>query len=287
MDVSVFGIGLMGEAIVQRLLDTGHRVTVYNRTRSKASALAERGARVARTPHEAANAAEVIVLMLTDAAAIADVILSDNAAAALAYKTVVQMGTIAPSESLALDQRIRAEGGDYLEAPVLGSIPEAREGSLLVLVGGTEQQYSRRLALLQSLGSQPLHVGPVGQAAAVKLALNQLIASLTAGFSLSLAMMLRNGIEVETFMAILRQSALYAPTFDKKLTRMLNRDFSSPNFSAKHLLKDVELFLNEAKRLGLDASTLEGTRAILRKTVNAGLSEDDYSALYNAINPAG
>jgi 3-hydroxyisobutyrate dehydrogenase len=83
----------------------------------------------------------------------------------------------------------------------------------------------------------------------------------------------------------LRESALYAPTFDKKLPRLLQRDYANPNFPAKHLLKDVRLIHQEAAALGLDTSSLNGITLLLKKTITQGLAESDYSALYNAVNP--
>ena len=88
---------------------------------------------------------------------------------------------------------------------------------------------------------QPLHIGPVGSAAAIRLAMNQLICSLTTSFALSLGLIIREGIDIDIFMKILRDSALYAPTFDKKLQRMLERNYENPNFPAKHLLKDTNI----------------------------------------------
>ncbi len=88
---------------------------------------------------------------------------------------------------------------------------------------------------------------------------------------------------VETFMEVLRASALYAPTFDKKLERMLAHRYGDPNFPTRHLLKDVELFLSEAERLGLDAGPLAGVRALLRRAIDQGHADDDYSSLREAV----
>jgi 3-hydroxyisobutyrate dehydrogenase len=167
----------------------------------------------------------------------------------------------------------------------LGSIPEAKAGKLIVMVGGSPEQFQRWLELLQHFGSEPLLIGSVGAAAAVKLALNQLIASLTAAFALSLGFIQHQGTDVELFMQILRNSALYAPTFDKKLQRMLERNYSNPNFPTKHLMKDTDLFISEAKSVGLNISTIEGVRKILEMALNKGLAEEDYSSLFSAINP--
>lgn len=157
------------------------------------------------------------------------------------------MGTIAPSDSRTLHAQITAAKGEYLEAPVLGSIPEVIAGTLLVMVGATEAQFQRWHSLFQCFGTEPRHIGEVGTAAALKLALNQMIASLTTRFALSLEFVQQQRVRVKSFIETLRQSALYAPTFDKKLQRMLESNFANPNFSTQHLLKDVRLFLSETK----------------------------------------
>ncbi|MCB1875853.1 MAG: NAD(P)-dependent oxidoreductase [Chromatiales bacterium] len=283
---AVIGIGLMGKPFAERLLDAGYPVIAYNRDATKTLSLAERGARLATAPAEAVQAAEVVVLVLSDAAAI-DAALSDiGADAPLTDKIIVQMGTIGPSESRALAGRIAAAGGRYLEAPVLGSIPEANSGTLQIMVGGERELYEQLLPLLKVFGKEPRHIGPVGQAAAVKLALNQLIAALTTGFSLSLGLIRHSGASVDTFMELLRESALYAPTYDKKLDRMLRRDYSAPNFPTKHLLKDVDLLLRECEPLSLNTAALAGIREILGNTIAQGLSNTDYSALYQTVDPS-
>ncbi len=286
MRVAVLGTGLLGRPIAERLKETGHQVIVYNRTRAKAEPLRELGIAVASQPEEAVRSAECVGLLLADAAAIRSVFSADLVRKALTGRTVIQMGTISPSESQALHEEVRAVGGDYLEAPVLGSIAEAKAGTLQVMVGGSPEQFARCVGLFRSLSREPQLIGPVGRAAALKLALNQLIAAEISAFALSLGFVQRHGIDVKTFMAILRESALFAPAYDKKLARLLTRDYANPNFSTRHLLKDVDLFLAEAKAQQLDTSSLDGVRRLLQKTVGLGLTEADYSAVYEAVNPA-
>ncbi len=283
MNIALLGTGLMGAPMAVRLARAGHAVTVYNRNRAKAEVLVREGVSVADTPAEAIQAAECVLLTLSDEAAIRASILQPPAKGQLEGRTVVQMGTIGPGQSRGLSGDVGTAGGAYFEAPVLGSIPEAREGRLIVMVGGTQQQFESHLGLLQALGPHPVFIGPVGQAAAVKLALNQLIASLTAAFSLSLSFVQRQGVVPELFMGILRESALYAPTFDKKLSRMLSHDYAGPNFPTKHLAKDVDLFLAESAGLGLDTGLLEGVRQAIQATLDKGLAETDYSALFEGV----
>jgi len=229
--------------------------------------------------------ADCVVLMLADAAAIRAVLLTPASLEVLRGKSVIQMGTIAQKESLALQAEIERVGGSYCEAPVLGSLAEAQTGTLFVMVGGSEEQFVQWGPLFRSLSREPRLVGPVGKAASLKLALNQLIAAEISAFALSLGLVQRAGVPVETFMAILRESALFAPTFEKKLPRLLARDYQHPNFSTRHLLKDVDLFLKEASGYELTTSSLDGIRPMLERTIAQGLGEADYASLYETVNP--
>jgi 3-hydroxyisobutyrate dehydrogenase len=281
MQVAVFGMGLMGEPMVLNLANNGVEVMAYNRSPEKLASLDKQGIPVTQNPQEAIAFADVLIFMLTNYQAIVEVLFTNIDS--LEGKTVIQMATIAPDESRKLLTEIKSKGGEYLEAPVLGSIPEVKTGKLLVMVGATENQFQQWQNLLQNFGSQPLLVGEVGQAAALKLALNQMIAGLTSTFALSLSFLQQQGVDLDTFMTILRDSALYASTFDKKLSRMCEGNFANPNFPTKHLLKDINLFLTSAQTIGLNTKALEGIEAIVSQTVRDNLADSDYSAVIEAI----
>jgi len=283
--VGFIGTGLMGQPMAQRLLDAQLSVVAYNRTQSKLEPLRQAGAEIADSLDQVIQASECVILMLTNVEAIREVLLSDGSKQQLSGRTVIQMSTIAPTESREIHDAVIAASGDYLEAPVLGSIPQAKSGELQVMVGASPEHFQKWSELLKHFGPEPVLLGPVGSAAAAKLALNQLIASLTSAFALSLGFVERQGVEVEQFMQILRQSALYAPTFDKKLQQMRDRNYANPNFPTKHLLKDTNLFLTEAQSIGLNVSSLEGVRKVLEAAQQLGLSEADYSSLFSAITP--
>jgi 3-hydroxyisobutyrate dehydrogenase len=285
MKVTVIGTGLMGRPLAERLLGAGHEVTVFNRTREKAEPLAGQGAKVAASARAAVAASEVVVFMVKDAAALRGLVEENGRLPDLTGKTVVQMSTIGSADSEALLADVRRAGGDYLEAPVLGSTPQAKEGKLLVLVGGTPEQFERFRDFLKAFGPEPVRVGEVGQAAALKLAFNQLIAAEAAGFALSLGLVRRKGIDVDLFMKLLRQSALHAPTFDAKLPRYLAHDYENPNFPTALLKKDLDLVRREAEAVGLGTTALDGVRAVFDEAIALGLGGGDYAALYEAIDP--
>lgn len=287
MKVAFLGTGLMGLPMAQRLLAANIELVAYNRTPEKLAPLQAAGAEIVTHPRLAIREAECIILMLTNAAAIYHVLLSDTSWRTLEGRTVIQMGTITPRESQEIRDAVIGGGGEYMEAPVLGSIPEAKAGKLIVMVGAEQRQYQRHLPLLKNFGEEPVFVGPVGSASGMKLALNQLIASLTTSFALSLAFVERQGINIDLFMQILRESSLYAPTFDKKLRRMLDGNYTNPNFPTKHLLKDTDLFISEAKSLGLDLVSIEAVRQLVHTAVKMSFANDDYSSIFSAINQWG
>lgn len=285
MRIAILGMGLLGRAVAERLHDSGHRITVYNRTVSKTDPLRARGITVAATADEAAASTDCTLLFLADAAAIRSVLFSPDSPVNLRDRTIIQMGTISPDESRTFQRSVSNGGGDYFEAPVLGSITEAKTGSLIVMGGGTAEQIHRWESVFSSLTSAPLLIGPVGQAAMLKLALNHLIAAELSAFSLSLGLIQRAGISVDQFMSILKTSALFAPAFEKKLPRLLARQYDNPNFPTSHLLKDVTLFAGEAQRQGLNVTGAEGLCVILEQTMDRGHQNKDYSALFETIAP--
>jgi len=288
MNIGIIGIGLMGHAFVERFQSQGYTVRVFNRTRDAVKDLEESGVVVWSTVEELISASDTIILMVSNADAIREVLSldqSEDQQPKMQGKTFLQMATISPSQSIAIEADIASPGGRYLEAPVLGSLPEAKAGTLIIMAGGQQPVFDDSLPVLQVLGTSPRYIGQTGSAAALKLAMNQLIAALTAGFSLSLGYAQKNGVEPDVFMDTVRESALYAKTYDKKLEKYLSRDFGKANFSTRHLLKDVRLFIDDARAAGLNTAALEGIEQITSQTVDDGYDVMDYSSIYQAIVP--
>lgn len=285
MKLAVIGTGLLGREIAIRLQDRRFTVSAWNRSPEKANALATVGIQPCASLDKALAGSDAALLLLSDAAAIRAVLWPTEASEqpALAGRTLIQMGTIAPSESRALARDIERAGGQYLEAPVLGSLPEARSGRLIVMAGGELDLYERCLPIFEALSEQPQRIGEVGQGAALKLAMNQLIGGLTATFAYSLGLVREEGVDVEQFMGLLRQSALYAPTFDKKLDKYLSQEYGQANFPLKHLCKDLGLFRSVAEQSSMDTAPLAALESLLQRGVEHGLGDLDYSALYESL----
>ena len=174
MDVGIAGVGKMGAAIALRLMEVGHKVTVWNRSADKTKPLADAGAAVAATPAELAAKSEAIITILTDAPAIDAVfsgpsgLLSGN----VTGKLFIDMSTVQPAEVAALAAKVRGKGACFVECPVGGTTGPARQGKLLGLAGGNGPDVTRARAILDQLCRRVEHVGPVGAGASMKLAIN-------------------------------------------------------------------------------------------------------------------
>ena len=274
--IGVIGLGLMGRAMARRLAETDWPVVGYNRTPREIE-----GIDCVDDLATLAERADVLWLMVSDAKACREVI-DALGETGLRDHLVINSSTISPEESAELAETVNGFGGEYLEAPVLGSIPQATSGTLQLLLGGDEAIIRRHEDLLGALGT-PTHFGEIRSGAAAKLAFNQLIGSLTSAFSMSLGLVQREGVDVDRFMGTLRESALYAPTFDKKLDNMLEHSFDQANFPLKHLLKDIRLFTRSACDRDIDTHLLIGLQHVLEEGVSAGHGNHDYSALYDAV----
>ncbi|BCX80768.1 3-hydroxyisobutyrate dehydrogenase [Methylomarinovum caldicuralii] len=274
--IAWLGTGLMGAPMAARLAQHGFAVHAWNRTPAKAEALAAAGVRPEPTAAAAMTPAGIVFTTFSDYPVTESVLTG----LPLEGRILVQMATLGVEQSQRLAAQVEAAGGRYLEAPVLGSIPEAKAGTLIIMAGGRDSDFNTVRPLLAILGKEIRLIGPVGQAAALKLALNQLIATLTTAFATTQGFVQKHQVPVDTFMDILRASALYAPTFDKKLPRMLVHDYADPNFPTEHLVKDIDLFLAEAQ--GLEGKLPAAAAALYRQALQHHRFED-YSCVFETV----
>ncbi|GAQ78139.1 3-hydroxyacid dehydrogenase [Klebsormidium nitens] len=283
---AVLGLGHLGAKVAERLVNEKFPVAVWNRSTEKAKYLGEMGAKVAQIPAEALSQSEIIILMLVDAAAIRQTLLSDESQKHLNKKTIVQMGTISAGESRELEATVTKLGARWVEAPVQGSKAEALAGTLQVMIGAeTEPEPESAIGrVLAALGSVE-YFGKVGAASTVKLAINHLLIAETAAFSASLGLVRANGVDVSRFMDTLRGSALYAKQFDKKLQKMMDRIHSNPNSTTRLFLKDLDLFVADAEAANLKADGAKSLHGVIQAAIDKGFGDTDYSAIYEGVNP--
>src|SRR5215469_4006594 len=207
------GLGAMGSLMADRLMSKGHKVTGYNRTRSKAEWLVKKGMALADSPKAVCESADVIFVMVTNSAALEAVANSpDGLLAGLSPgKVVVDMSTVGPAVSRALAAKVREKGAEMVDAPVSGSIVTLQQGKLSVMVGGNKATFERVKPILDDVGPKVTHVGDNGLALVMKIATNLSLAVQMLAFSEGVLLAEKSGISREIAVEVLVNSAIASP----------------------------------------------------------------------------
>ncbi len=277
--IAVLGIGMMGQPMARRLCQAGHAVSVWNRDRSKAERLLDAGARVAASPAEAVAGADCVVTLLTDGAAVADVLFEQGAAAAMAPGALlVDMFSIMPSQAREHASRLQALGLHHLDAPVSGGTLGAEQGTLAIMVGGEAADFARAVPLFAVLG-RSTQVGPHGAGQLAKLA-NQMIVGITIGaVAEALLLCQQGGADPAQVRAAISGGFADSRILQVHGERMVGRDFAKRG-SMQVQLKDMRNALATAAELGFDAPITGLFEQLYAAGVAHGLGELDQSALF-------
>ena len=276
--VAFLGLGAMGRPMATNLLHAGYPLTVWNRTTSRAETLASQGATVALSPQAAAACADVIVTMLTDVAAVEQVAFGDNGLIAGLERgtTYVDMSTVTPALSHRLAGAATGRGAAFLEAPVLGTIGPAAEGTLTILVGGAAATLDAVRPILEVMGSTIVHAGPTGQGTWLKLLANALMGVSMQGFFELLALGQRAGFDRETLAGMFGSLPMASPVMQRKTPPILAGDFS-PQFTLDLFNKDLRQLLEAAGALGVDSPMVALTHGLFAQTRGEDRGGLDYS----------
>lgn len=284
--IAVVGLGSMGAPIAGRLLDLQLDNQVYgtNRTRSKASKLIARGLRWRDTPREAAAAADVVISMVTDDAALAAVTEGpDGILAGLRPGSVyVDMSTVSPKTSRELAARVSAAGAAMLDAPVSGSVPAAESGSLAIMAGGPRGAFDAVEPLLRHLGGNVTHVGGNGQGLVLKLAINISLAAQMLAFSEGLLLAERGGIDPKLAAATMAGSSVGSPMLRARVPLVLDLPQRSW-FDMRLMHKDIRLALAEAQESGLPTPAASAADAMLARAEELGYGHRDIAGLFEVL----
>jgi 3-hydroxyisobutyrate dehydrogenase-like beta-hydroxyacid dehydrogenase len=275
--VAFLGLGRMGSHMGGRLIDAGHDLVVWNRSKEKAEPLAERGARVAATPREAAEGAEVVITMVADDAALRDVVLgTDGVAEGMkAGAVLVDMSTVGPAALRELRDALR-EGVDLVDAPVLGSVPQAESGELKIFVGSAEGLFERLRPILEAMGA-PRRVGELGAGASLKLVVNSTLGAVMAAVGEALALARALGVDEEAALETLEGS--YVGGVVKSKRHLIEGQEGEVHFALRLAAKDLRLVTEAAERAGIRLQAAEAIRRIFEEAVEVGLGDADYGAV--------
>jgi 3-hydroxyisobutyrate dehydrogenase-like beta-hydroxyacid dehydrogenase len=282
--VGLIGLGNMGTAVAERLVDAGYRLVVHNRTPGKAAELAERGAEVADTPADLAAGADVVITSLADDDAL-ERVAAEVTASARPGTLLVDLSTVSPEASARVAAEAERAGVEYVRAPVSGNPSVVRAGNLTFIVSGPDDAIDRVEPVLLAIGPTVHRVGDGEQARVVKLAINLVIGGLAELMAEALVLGEAAGVSRRALLEVMGSSAAGAP-FVKYKTEPLLRDDYSATFTTALMEKDVDLILDAAAEAGVELPVATELKALLRSAVDAGYGDHDFMALFLHLRSA-
>jgi 3-hydroxyisobutyrate dehydrogenase-like beta-hydroxyacid dehydrogenase len=283
-ELGFVGLGVMGGGIAKRLLDAGHTVTGWNRTREKAQWLVEVGLRWADSPRAVADASEVTFTMVTNTDAVRAVTQGpDGILAGLRPGTVyVDMSTASPANSRELATQVSELGAHMLDAPVSGSVSTLEQGKLSIMVGGDADLFARVKPILEAIGPKVFYVGPNGAAVTMKIATNLSLAVQMLAFSEGVLLAEKSGIPRETAVEVMLASVIASPMVVYRGPFVLEQP-DEAWFDVNMMQKDMNLALELGRELDVPLPTTAVTNELLTAARALGLEEKDFAVLFDVL----
>jgi 3-hydroxyisobutyrate dehydrogenase-like beta-hydroxyacid dehydrogenase len=283
-NLGFIGLGTMGGQMVARLLSKGHQVTGYNRTRSKAEWLLEKGMRWADSPCETAAVTDIVFAMVTNSAALRAITEGQNGVlAGLAEgKVFIDMSTVSPAMSRALAERVRAKGADMLDAPVSGSVITLQQGNLSVMVGGRADTFVRVKPILEDIGRKVTQVGENGLALVMKIAINLNLAVQMLAFSEGVLLAEKSGIQRTTAVEVMVHSAIASPMVVYRGPFVLKQP-PEAWFDVNMMQKDMLLALDLGRQVDVPLPTTAVSNEFLTAARGMGMEKKDFAVLFEVL----
>ncbi len=288
MRIAILGLGAMGSRMAKRLLQAGHAVTVYNRSSSPVDELVRAGAIHGKTPRIAAEGAEIVIAMVRDDGASRAVWCDERNGAVKGLGSgaiAIESSTLSPHWIGELAARVRRSGAAFLDAPVVGSRPQADAGQLIHLVGGDTEVFDRARNILSALGGAAHHVGPVGTGSTLKLAVNALFGTQVAALAELLALLRRSGGDPVALGEVLSSLPVTSPAAKGALALML-KQMDSPLFPIDLVEKDFAYTLAHADRACIELPLTRAAHGQFAKAKAEGLEASNITALARLYRPS-
>ncbi len=285
--VGFIGLGIMGRPMALNLLRAGYSLVVHNRTRAKEQELVSEGARAAGSPREVAAASEIVITMLPDSPDVEQVYLGEDGviAGAQAGQLLIDMSSIAPAVAVAVASAASEHGADALDAPVSGGDVGAREGTLSIMVGGSDEAFKRAKPLFDVLGKTVVHMGGAGTGQTAK-ACNQILVAVTIeAVSEALVLASKAGVDPDRLIEVLSGGLAGNKVMEVRRRNFLEHDFT-PGFKLELHHKDLGIALRTARELSVYVPTTAIVDQMLAALKAAGDGGLDHSALLKVIEEA-
>ena len=285
MTIGFIGLGNLGKAIAKRLISQGYELIVWNRTRSKALDL---GVSIAGSPANLITKSDVAILNLFDSNSVDSVLNGKEGLLAgdCGGKLIIDTTTNHFETVKTFHTTLAAKGAGYLEAPVLGSVGPASQGTLTILVSGKKNDLDRAAPILNTIGQKIFFLGEPGMASKMKLINNLVLASFMTGIVEALAFGEKVGVEKSTVLDVLSSGAGNSVVLNGKKEKLLKNDFI-PQFTVAAVAKDLGYIDELSRALGFNTDSGKLALSLCRRAIEAGYTDLDFAAIYKLYQPKG
>jgi len=282
--ISYLGLGTMGSGMASNLLKAGYELTVWNRSAEKCEPFARNGARVADTPRDAVRNVDLVMYCLSNDQAVEDVVFGANGilSGINQGQIAIDMSTVLPETSLREQEAYAKRGVDFLDAPVFGSKQESADAKLWIMAAGNKAVFEKVKPILEHLGQTVHYFGKNGNAAAMKLVGNLIVALEMEALAEGLVLAQKAGLDLKTVMEVVKVADFRSPLLVSNGQNILKRDFST-SFALKLMLKDAELIKRFAESLQSPIPALHVAGKNLGSAVALGFGQENASALIKAL----
>jgi 3-hydroxyisobutyrate dehydrogenase-like beta-hydroxyacid dehydrogenase len=282
--ISYLGLGTMGGGMASNLLKAGYELTVWNRSTQKCQPFARKGARVASTPADTVRDVDLVIYCLSNENAVEDVVFGANGilSGIKEGQIAIDMSTVLPATSLREQEAYAKRGVDFLDAPVFGSKQESAKAKLWIMAAGKKEIFEKVKPVLEHLGQTVHYFGKNGNAAAMKLVGNLIVALELEALSEGLVLAQKAGLDLNTVMEVVKVADFRSPLLAGNGQNILKRDFST-SFALELMLKDADLIEKFADGLKSPIPALRVAGENLESAVALGFGDENASALIKAL----
>jgi 2-hydroxy-3-oxopropionate reductase len=282
--IGFIGLGIMGGPMAKNLMEAGHELVLYNRTKEKAEEIAGEGAAVAGSPKEVAESSDIIITMLPDSPQVEEVLAGEDGVleGIKEGSLLIDMSTISPVVTRELAQKVGERGASMLDAPVSGGDVGAQQGTLSIMVGGSEEDFERAKPLFEVMGDTITHVGEIGAGQTAKAA-NQIVVALTIeAVSEALVLASKAGVAPEKILEALSGGLAGSNVMEAKKEKFLEHDFD-PGFKVELHHKDLGIALAAGRDYGVALPVTAIVDQMLEALKAKGQGDRDHSAILTLI----
>ena len=282
--IGIVGTGMLGEAVGLHLMDVGHDVIAFNRTKEKTKKLEKKGARILDSPKQVAENSELVITIVKDANAVREVIFGDSGIIDGKHDgmCIADMSTVNPNATREISKQIREKGIDYMEIPVMGGPNVAINGKLVIMASGEKEIFEKFKTVFESIAEQTFYLGETGTAHSIKLAMNLQIAMLALALSEGITLTKKAGFDPEIFLKILNSTYFKTGMSEGKAYKMINENVK-PTFTLANLKKDLDTINDAAESFDAELPMAKIARKIYADATDAGFGDIDYTGIISYI----